>query len=80
MATALRRSRSWASMNARWGSQADAVGATAVGITAGVIAGAGAGAGGQDGGICCASAAATPGEPVATPGEFAAAAAANHLW
>jgi hypothetical protein len=79
MATALRRSRSWASMKARWGSQADAVGATAGGVTAGVTAGAGAGAGGRAGGICSADPAATAGQRVATPGEFAAAAAANRF-
>jgi hypothetical protein len=62
---ALRRRRSWASMKARWGSQAEAEAA------ANAVSGdASADAGGRGGGICCAGPAATPGEPMATPGEF----------
>ena len=85
MAMALRRRRSWASMKARCGSQAEAVGATGggggVGVGGSVGAGVGAGvdAGGQGGGICCAGPAPAPGESVATPGEFAGA-AANCFW
>ena len=75
MAMALRRKRSWASMKARWGSQAEAVAAATADS-----GDASPGAGGQGGGICCATPAVTAKEPVATPGEFDAAEVANRLW
>ena len=73
---ALPRRRSWASMNARWGSQAEAeADAAATAVSGAAIPD----AGGQGGGTCCDDPALTPKEPVATPGEFDTAAVANRF-
>jgi len=65
MAVALRRRRSWASMKALWGSQAEAVTTAEVG--------------GRGGGICGVAAVVAVAESVATPGEVAGAAVANRF-
>ena len=72
---ALRRRRSWASMNARWGSQAEAD-AAATAVSGAAIPD----AGGQGRGTCCDDPAVTPKAPLATPGEFDTAAVANCFW
>ena len=62
-------------MKARWGSQAE------VDAAATAVSGDGTpDPGGRGGGIFCGALAATLGESVATPGEFAVAAAVNRCW